>query len=217
MFGGGGDAFLNLLYPPQCLGCDLWYSSDSRAIWCSACEEGVSKGSIMRIVADVPVHSARYYKEPAIARVVHALKYERVADAARLCGSWVALLVRGSQARQTVIIPIPLHAKRLAERGFNQAELIAQEVSRLSGVAIDTTLLERTLYAAPQALSTESERHDQIAYAYKTRRLCDPEVEYVIIDDVVTTGNTLSDAIRAMRTSGARYIRAVTVASTRPN
>lgn len=212
-----GGKFLDLLYPPQCLGCDLWYSSAPNAVWCPVCDETAGKitDKIIRTVEDVLVYSAHHYACIPVARVARALKYERVYGAARLCGEWIAQLMQRIPLGSSVLIPVPLHEKRLAERGFNQSELIAREAGLLRGVTIDTTLLQRTLYTAPQALSNEQERQQHMVGAFAATRPCDPALLYVLIDDVITTGSTLAECVKTLRGAGAVHICALTAASTR--
>jgi len=165
-----------------------------------------------RDVDGVTVYSLFSYKNLAVSKVIRALKYEHVVAAARLCGEWLGDFIGQNFDAHAIIIPVPAHKKRIAERGFNQVELIVAQ-SGLAGATFD--LLERTAYTKTQALLHEQERIENIKNSFCARRRCDPSRLYIIVDDVVTTGSTIEDCIRALRAAGAVHIVGVTIATTR--
>jgi len=206
---GIGGKFFDLLYPPQCLGCNLWYAFGDAHL-CPVCERKLSSGVLHRSIDGIDIFSGFRYTSKIVARVVRALKYEHVFGAADLCGQWVAPIFARFPADKTVFIPVPLHTSRLRERGFNQAELIC----RAAGVDVETRLLIRLSKTKYQALLSEEERHKNVVGAFTTLRRCDPEMDYVIVDDVVTSGSTLLECVRALRQAGATRVYGITVAST---
>jgi ComF family protein len=112
------------------------------------------------------------------------------------------------------LIPVPLHPVRLRERGFNQAALIAQRISRRLKVPIDLENVRRIRSTPAQALTqSRPERLKNIQHAFqvasrhafRNKNLC-------LIDDVVTTGATLRAVAQALLDAGAKEIRAVTFA-----
>ena len=102
--------------------------------------------------------------------------------------------------------PVPLHPRRERSRGFNQSELIAQHLSKLSGVPVDTIALRRTRNTPPQvSMETPGDRHSNIADAFE----CPSDIEgrrYMLIDDVVTTGSTMSACADALKDAGAANV-----------
>jgi len=107
--------------------------------------------------------------------------------------------------KNPLLIPLPLHKKRLKERGFNQTELIGIEISRLFNIPYDTSLLKRDLYSSPQAKKDVMERqvldkrtfsfdHSKYLKDYKSK-------EIILVDDVITTGTTLDIACKAIKKS----------------
>ncbi|MCX6781019.1 MAG: hypothetical protein NT003_02805 [Candidatus Magasanikbacteria bacterium] len=169
-------------------------------------------------VDNIPVYAAHSYDCTPVAAAIRAVKYGRVRDAAELCGTWVQPIVARVIKDVTgpcVIIPVPLHLERFAERGFNQAELLARAAVN-SNMVIDTSLLQRTVYTHAQAESNEEERQKQIqkAFSVSPGRRCDAQMTYMIFDDVVTTGSTIRDCARALRASGAEKILGITIAGT---
>ena len=206
---GLGGKFFDLLYPPQCLGCDLWYSFGDGYL-CPVCECELSSGQLHRSVHGIDVFSSFSYTSKIVARIVRALKYEHIFGAADLCGKWVTPIFARFPPENTVIVPVPLHKSRMRERGFNQSELIC----RAAGGVADTNLLVRLGRTKYQALLSEEERRKNVSEVFTAQRLCDPEFNYVIVDDVVTSGSTLHDCARALRCAGAQKIFGITVAST---
>lgn len=97
------------------------------------------------------------------------------------------------------IIPVPLHSRRLRERGFNQAEIIAQELSTITGIPLDTTHLYRTRYNAHQVGLGKQDRAKNSQQLFALRY---PEDLYrqriLLVDDVITTGNTILSCTKAM-------------------
>ncbi|MCL5436085.1 MAG: ComF family protein, partial [Patescibacteria group bacterium] len=102
------------------------------------------------------------------------------------------------------LVPVPLHEKRLRFRGFNQSELITQTLSELSGIKLNRTILKRTKNTETQTHFNREARQQNLREAFRTA-----ENEYVkgkdflLIDDVITTGATLSECARTLKRAGA--------------
>jgi ComF family protein len=107
--------------------------------------------------------------------------------------------------KNPLLVPIPLHKKRLKERGFNQTELICKEISKLLNVPYTTSLLKRNLYSTPQAKKDVKEREalDEKTFCFDNDLYLEnyPNKEIILIDDVVTTGTTLDVACRTIKRS----------------
>ncbi len=194
-------------------------------MWCSVCEvQSSSKSGRIRLVDGVKIFSARCFDVPVVARFVHALKYESIVDVALIGARWMQLnfetITQQAKFKKIILIPVPLHKRRLNHRGFNQAELIAHALcvaQSASEIFVETDVLLRTRNTAPQAGATEKQRTKQLKGAFQVVRNVDPDAVYVIIDDVITTGSTVGECVRAMRQAGARNLCALTIASTSEN
>jgi len=122
----------------------------------------------------------------------------------------------GQAAGVDLIVPLPLHPARLAERGFNQAAEIAKALSRLSGVAMDAKIARRTRNTSPQTALPWRERKANMYQAFS----CDHDLtglDIAVVDDVMTTGATLNEFARTLKQSGARRVRNWVVARTPPH
>jgi len=106
-----------------------------------------------------------------------------------------------------VLVPVPLHQKRLRERGYNQSSLLARELSKLINLPVVDDCLTRQRHAPPQArTSTVEERQHNIAGAFACRdyRLRDKQV--LLIDDVSTSGATLDACAAALKAAGTTSV-----------
>ena len=116
-----------------------------------------------------------------------------------------ARLRRGGDIPQ-LLIPAPLHPSRLAERGYNQAGLLARECARMLGVDCDPFALERRGDKTPVAQLSRRERHAAVRGTMRCRRKLKPSMRIALIDDVMTSGATCTEAERALRQAGARDV-----------
>jgi len=111
-----------------------------------------------------------------------------------------------------VIVPVPLHPARRRERGFNQAELLARSLSRLTGLPV-MLVLERVRYTTTQTAFDRTERMENLRNAFRLRPARNVRGSRVLlVDDVLTTGSTLSECARVLKESGASSVHAATAA-----
>jgi ComF family protein len=124
-------------------------------------------------------------------------------------------LLLAAVARTTrfdAIVPMPLHWLRRWHRGFNQAELLARGLARPLGIPVVPALV-RARATAPQAGLTRAQRRANVSGSFRVRRHAAVAGAHVLlVDDVMTTGATLSAAASALKRAGARRITAITIA-----
>jgi len=147
--------------------------------------------------------------------MVQALKYSFVAKSAPILASVMADAWDDSEkdCDSLRVVSIPLHAHRLAERGFNQAELLAREWCRKTGFQFYADVLIRTKLTSPQMSLAKEDRLKNIHNVF----MCpNPSLvagfEFLLIDDVYTTGATLQEAARVLKMNGAKEVCALTLA-----
>lgn len=149
--------------------------------------------------------------------LVWAFKYHGHFGAARILGrlSLEAALARGIEQPE-VIVPVPLHWRRLIRRGFNQSVELARPLARHFGMRVNTGALARTRYTRSQASLTRSQRRANIAGAFRA----DPaEVKgrsVLLVDDVMTTGSTMEECGRVLAAAGAQRVDVLVAARTGP-
>lgn len=111
------------------------------------------------------------------------------------------------------IVPVPLHRKRRRERGFNQSQLLARDLARIQGLQVLERCLVKVRNIPPQTSLEGAGREGNVRGAYAargTRKIAGKTL--LLVDDVFTTGSTLRECSRVLRTAGAAEIRAVTLA-----
>ena len=143
-----------------------------------------------------------FEKEHPIQKVVHKMKYSGQPMIGYQLGRQAAteFLCTDFFDGIDVIIPIPLHRKRQRSRGYNQSEYIARGLSDVTGIPVDTTHVTRVKDTPQQALQTGEDRKKNVEDAFAVNH---PEQLYhkhiLMVDDLVTTGETVRACIRAMR------------------
>jgi len=143
----------------------------------------------------------------AIRQAIHELKYRNLRALAVLLARLLADYLAISPVPGEVLVPVPLHHKRLRERGYNQSRLLAQELGKLTNLPVVDDCLIRQRHAPPQArTATVDERRSNVADAFscRDRRLQDKQV--LLIDDVSTSGATLDACARALKEAGATSV-----------
>lgn len=141
-----------------------------------------------------------FQPSPALFTLVHALKYDGVVELVPWLGARVARVARRLLPRGPIaLVPVPLHALRLKERGFNQSALIAHDVGARLGVPVWEALLVRTAPTPPLARLAHAERRARVENAFASRPSTRSQaIRVVLVDDVVTTGATREAARAAL-------------------
>jgi ComF family protein len=112
-----------------------------------------------------------------------------------------------------LILPVPLHIKRLRERGFNQAHLVNKKWAEMEGIPFDGFTLSRSRWTKPQTSLTRAERRRNVKGAFSLR--CAEKVKglsILLVDDVFTTGATVNECARVLVKAGAASVDVLTLA-----
>ena len=152
-------------------------------------------------------------------RAILMLKYEQVIPLGAWFAHKLAELVRANPAGYAadVVVPVPLHAARFRERGYNQADLIARPLARLLGLPFRSYLLVRTKPRPDKLKLSTRERWTTVRGAYATREGTQVDkLRVLLVDDVFTTGATLDACSRALRKARAVRVAGLTVARVLP-
>ncbi|MEW6595858.1 MAG: ComF family protein [Thermodesulfobacteriota bacterium] len=231
-------AGLDLLFPPHCLGCGEGLASSLPPLFCPDCREKIipltppfcsccgrplpdaaGQGHVCgRCLAKPPAFArARallLYAGP-VAEAIHRFKYQ-----GETCG--LATFAHFHQsappdlAASDCILPVPLHKKRLRERGFNQAQLLAAALFPGQRQRLHPDLLRRVRHTAPQTGMNGRERRRNLRGAFAVSR---PEKirgqRVLLVDDVYTTGSTVNECATILRRAGAAAVEVLTLARVR--
>jgi len=142
-----------------------------------------------------------------VRQAIHQLKYRNVRTLAVPLAKLLHDYLVANPVPGEVLVPVPLHRKRLKERGYNQSSLLAQELGKLTNLPVVDDCLIRLRHAPPQArTSTVAERRSNVAGAFTCRdhRLQDRQI--LLIDDVSTSGATLDAGAAALKAAGATSV-----------
>ena len=156
--------------------------------------------------------AARY--DGVVREALHAFKFRGQRALAVPLGALLVEATRAGLPRgATLLVPVPLHPRRERERGFNQAALLARRVGRAWGCAVREDVLVRTVATRSQTELDAAARRANVRDAFRARRPALVEGRHVVlVDDVLTTGATLSECARCLRAAGAASVGALTVA-----
>jgi len=192
----------------------------SSCVCCGRYFEGVGEdhlcGSCLREPPPFALHRSGGRYRDELKDVLLLFKYRRY----RVLGKDLAALLYESQKREEslwwgvgAIVPVPLHKRRLKERGFNQACVLAGELGRLKGLPVEDGVLRKIENIPPQTSLERKERRNNVRGAYAVAR---PEKIagriLLLVDDVFTTGSTIGECASVLKKAGAKEVRAVTIA-----
>jgi len=217
---------LDLLFPLRCLGCG---EEDSllcpscagslpriRQPICRSCGTRVRGGTLCSSCLAQPltiegIRSVLLFGGTA-RKAVHELKYRHIKAMAVPLGELLAEFLRTYPLPRDVLVPVPLHPKRLRERGYNQAALLAKETGRLTGMPVEEGWLVRQRGTVTQARTANAaERRGNVRDAFSCALELHGE-RVLLIDDVCTTGATLDACASALQAVGAGSVWGLTVA-----
>lgn len=179
------------------------------ALLCRSCAAACAAPRRVR-VDGCPVLAAFRYREP-IGTVIRRFKYQHRPEFARRLARTLAERVSELGTLEPhVLVPVPLHPRRLAERGYNQSALLSNALGRRLGSRVDARALERRTHTRRQVSLSRDEREANLrAQITMSRRL---KCGVVLVDDVFTTGATARACFEAMRRAGTEPLAVVTVA-----
>lgn len=201
---------IQLLSFQLCPRCEKLITEDGQL--CSFCKK-------LRPPLDALIVASRY-KEGNISKLVHLFKYNFVEDLSAPLGKLMvqALLASGLHVPD-FIVPVPLHKRRLRWRGFNQAELLANHVSRnlTPGYAIPVfeNVLKRIRYTPPQMKIKDyfqRRKNMRDVFSLTAGPLSIKNKNILLIDDIATTGATLFECARTLKQNGAKFVFAAVIA-----
>lgn len=208
-------ALRDFVFPPVCVGCEK--CEVEQGLVCPQCLEALDHYGMPALRVESSgltcVRALGCYGPP-FSTLVHELKYRNRKSLARVLGKSLAGLLRNdpSLSRADVLVPIPLHPARLRERGYNQSQLLAQQVSARTGIPTQGAL-RRVRNTRSQVTLDHAARLKNLKGAFALASEAQVTGKTVVlIDDVSTTGATLSVAAEVLKQAGASAVYGLTVA-----
>lgn len=222
--------FLDLLFPPRCIGCrqvGAWLCAGClkqiprvEPPFCTRCGDAVVADGLCRRCRTSPlqiecIRSVVHF-EGVLREAVHQLKYDGRTVLAGPLGGLMAAYWMQHPMPVDVVVPVPLHTARLRERGYNQAALLARELARRVGLAVDGQTLIRQRATAPQVELNARQRRENVREAFHCVGDGLAGKQVLLVDDVCTTGATLEACAVALHDEGrVSSVQALTLARPR--
>jgi ComF family protein len=220
---GSGDKLLDVFFPRYCLGCgregdylcpkcrlELPFQAPP---YCPSCGKSLDHHPDCDVLAPELLELRSVFRfEGVIKKAVHQLKYNNLRDIAPALGGFMADFLKTNSLSGDALVPVPIHKSRLRERGYNQSALLGITLHRLTGLPLYLDALRKLKATPPQAESASVEaRRLAVVGAFGCynnftgRRV-------ILIDDVATSGATLSACSVTLAAAGASEVRALTLA-----
>jgi len=148
---------------------------------------------------------------------IHRLKYQERVHLAKDLARWTLAQCEGPDflPKVDMIIPVPLHPRRLKERGFNQSQLLGRVLAKKLNIPCDPFILIRTKDTDPQVGLSEKERRENVRGAFAISPGMCSHIEgktLLVLDDVMTTGATVEECARTLKSAGAEKVCVLTIA-----
>jgi ComF family protein len=149
-------------------------------------------------------------------QLIHRLKYNNARAYAGRMAELLAEFMAANDWEADVVVPVPLHSRRERARGYNHSELLARDLGRHTGIAVVTSALTRTKDTSPQvSLPRAEQRRRNVQGAFECR-LDMGGRNVLLVDDVVTTGATMSACAKALKRAGAGSVWGLAFARNAP-
>lgn len=231
---------LDFLIPPRCLVCDRPTEAGSGLCpscwaampfverpWCERLglpfSHDIGEGAWSpQAIASPPLfdraRSVALYQGPA-RKLVLALKFAGRRDVAPAMGRWMGRVAQELADERSLIVPVPLHRRRLWQRRFNQAALLAVAMGRDMGLPVCLDALERVMPTRHQIGLSAKERHRNVRRAFRVKETAKLAVfgrSILLVDDVFTTGSTVTACTRVLLSAGASKVDVMTFAIADP-
>jgi ComF family protein len=211
---------INLFFPRTCAGCNS-FLLENEIVICTTCRheipltndrKTINNESFNKFYGKIPLEFASslfyFHKKGIVQEMIHKLKYKGHKEIGKIIGDWYSEDLKSIEKLQNAdyIIPVPLHKKRLKERGYNQVITFGKSLSKNLNIPLNDMILVRNVYSKTQTKKSFLGRSEGIEsmfgvnYSEKHHNK-----HFILIDDIITTGSTLEACGRELlKIPGAR-------------
>lgn len=192
---------LQLIFPNRCLECNRIIHSEE--VVCGLCFDQIhfthdhfAKNNLLKekcsllFPVEIAVALMQFEKENLSRKIVHQLKYGNREKIGKILANWTLEKTDIKNLNPDVLVTVPLHPKKLRKRGYNQLHLYTETLSEELKTPFDHTLIQRNFYKKAQAKRSRQEREETQNLFSITKEITGKHI--LLIDDVFTTGNTIS-------------------------
>ena len=209
------ETILNLIYPNVCGFCGDINNENI----CTECSKKIEKYKILRIEKSTSKYIEQqcfiYKYEGEIREAILKFKFQ---EKAYLYRTFTKIILDNLEVCEyikkfDIIIPVPIHRKRRLERGYNQSELVANEISKQLIIHTEKNILIKIRNNPKQSTLKLEERKSNVKKVYevkKNQKIKDKKI--LLIDDIFTTGNTVNECAKKLKEAGASKVSVLTIA-----
>lgn len=228
----------DVIFPPRCITCDTILEEHSPLPFCPQCTAGIRYirsplcprcgipfttperedrlcGECLVTQRPFAIARAVGLYEDTLLTAIHLFKYRGRIGIGKILGNIMADFAVGIWDMKvfSMIMPVPLHRKRLRERGFNQAVILARRIAKRFSLPLDFLTLRREFFTEPQVGLGYEERSVNVRGAFTVRKAERTTGKRILlVDDVYTTGSTLTECARTLLDAGADSVAVLTLA-----
>ena len=221
--------FIELLFPSMCLGCSRSLEAHEK-ILCVTCRinlpetnqhrEPYDPNLLNKFAGKVPVRFLSSYlyftKGGIVQKLIHVIKYKGQKEAAKEVARWYGCQLKSENKlidEIDVIIGVPLHRSRLQQRGYNQADWIAEGFAEAFNIPLRTDILIRSRFKESQTRKNRIERWENVKTVFSVINQAEVQGKNIaIVDDVLTTGATIEACSIELLNAGCKSISVLTLA-----
>ncbi len=211
---------IDIFFPEVCAGCEIFLYSGEQTI-CTTCRHELpltlhhqqrDNEVYRRFYGRLPIEWASafcyYHKKGIVQQMVHKLKYRGIEDIGKILGNWYGGLLSDVPHLSDIdiVLPVPLHPRKLRQRGYNQVDAFGKAVASSLHAAFDNDLLVRNHYSNTQTKKNLLARTSLTNELFSIKTADELESKhFLLVDDVVTTGSTIEACGKAIfQIPGAR-------------
>ncbi len=204
------DAALDLIFPPRCAGCGR-----VDTIWCPICQRDINAVSAPPVewLADRFPVAATGPHEGKLRAAIHSLKYEHCPGLAVPLGERLNQRLSELNWKFDILVPVPLHTDRLRERGYNQSQLLGEQIAALHNLPLVAEALVRAAATRSQVGLNKQQRRENMNKAFRAVPQLVTDRAVLLVDDVYTSGATLEACAQTLLAAGAVRVSGLTITS----
>ena len=200
------SSVINLFFPKTCYACNAILTDNEFDI-CVRCRhelpltnyhferpETLKKIFYGRVQLEAATALFYFYKDGRVQQLLHQLKYKGKEDIGRVFGNWLGAELLESPYFESidVVIPVPIHLKKLKQRGYNQVALFAQHIAKVLNVSYQEDILLKSTNTKTQVFQSREVRFQSVADSFYTQNLDTiANTHVLLVDDIITTGATI--------------------------
>lgn len=223
------SSLVNLFFPKTCYACDAILIDNETDI-CVGCRhelpltnyhferpETVKKIFYGRVHLDAATALFYFHKSGRVQNLLHHLKYKGKEDIGRLFGNWLGAEILESPYFSSidVVIPVPIHSKKLKQRGYNQVALFAQQIAKILNASYVEDVLLKSINTKTQVFQSREARFQSVAHSFYAQNLSMVENKHILlVDDVITTGATIEACALVLNAANKSRLSIATIAIT---